>query len=130
MARIIGYSRDGKGKVVGRHLKDVANTLTASGGATTAQYLLLSQPTNETLNNNNMATRYRVRKLTERECLRLQGVNEENIKKMCQCGVSRSQLMKQAGNSICVPCLTHIFRKLFIDTKPETYEQYQQLTLF
>lgn len=36
---VIGYTRDSKGKVIGRHLKDTSNTL-HTGGGTTAQYLL------------------------------------------------------------------------------------------
>lgn len=58
---------------------------------------------------------YRIRKLTPRECFRLMGVSEENIDKIENSGVSKSQQYKLAGNSIVVDVLYHIFRKLFID---------------
>jgi len=69
---------------------------------------------------------YRIRKLTERECFRLQDVDDADIDKIQAAGISRSQQYKMAGNSIVVSCLYHIFRKLFIDTENEN----KQLTLF
>ena len=36
---VIGYSRDSKGKIVGRHLKPISNTLHVANFNTTAQYL-------------------------------------------------------------------------------------------
>lgn len=59
----------------------------------------------------------RVRRLTPRECWRLMGFSDidfgkarnQKPKKM-----SDQQLYKQAGNSIVVPCLEAIFRKLFL----------------
>ena len=55
----------------------------------------------------------RLRKLTPRELLRLMGVSERDIDKMTMSGVQESQLYKQAGNSIVVDVLYHIFRSLF-----------------
>lgn len=155
--KIIGYTRDNaKGKVVSRHLKDLSNTLNCGGGST-QQYLLVPVTTSRivamrgrgenniqkmepqkqritntitTVKKDNLLlqmVRYRVRKLTERECLRLMGVSEENIVKLCNNGVSKSQLYKQAGNSIVVNCLTQIFRKMFVDQSPEDTKQ---LSLF
>lgn len=60
--------------------------------------------------------RYRVRKLTSRECFRLMGVSEEDITTMLDAGISKTQLYKLAGNSIVVDCLYYIFHKMFIDT--------------
>ena len=37
---VIGYSRDSKGKIVGRHLKPISNTLHVANFSTTSQYLL------------------------------------------------------------------------------------------
>ena len=71
--------------------------------------------------------RYRIRKLTPVECLRLMNVSEPDIKKMTSCGVSESQLYKMAGNSIVVACMEGIFRNLF---SAEEKEQEGQLTLF
>ena len=72
-----------------------------------------------------------VRKLTERECFRLMGVDEAHIDTIANCGVSRSAQYKMAGNSIVAGTgykdgngnydgvLFNIFRKLFIDTENE-----------
>lgn len=69
---------------------------------------------------------YRIRKLTERECFRLQGVDDADIDKIQAAGISRSQQYKMAGNSITLDVLFHIFRKLFIEKQNESI----QLTLF
>lgn len=55
----------------------------------------------------------RIRKLSPRECWRLQGFDDEDFDKARGVGTSDTQLYKQAGNSICVPILEHIFKKLF-----------------
>ena len=57
-----------------------------------------------------------VRKLTERECFRLMGVDEAHIDTIANCGVSRSAQYKMAGNSIVVDVLYHIFRTAFAVT--------------
>ena len=53
----------------------------------------------------------RVRRLTERECWRLMGFTDEDFDKARNV-VSSGQLYKQAGNSIVVPVLEHIFTNL------------------
>ena len=58
-----------------------------------------------------------VRKLTERECFRLMGVDEAHIDTIANCGVSRSAQYKMAGNSIVVDVLYHIFRTAFIPSE-------------
>ena len=55
-----------------------------------------------------------VRKLTERECFRLMGVDDDRIDVIANSGVSRSAQYKMAGNSIVVDVLYHIFRTAFI----------------
>ena len=60
---------------------------------------------------------YRIRKLTPRECFRLMGVSEENIDKIQNAGISKTQQYKMAGNSIVVDVLYYIIKKLFIDKK-------------
>lgn len=55
----------------------------------------------------------RIRKLTPKECFRLQGFSDtdyENAAMVC----SNSQLYKQAGNSITVNVLEEIFKKLLV----------------
>ena len=54
---------------------------------------------------------FRLRKLTPRECLRLQAVSDEDIDKMVAVN-SNCQLYKQAGNSITVTVLEALFRQL------------------
>lgn len=44
----------------------------------------------------------RIRKLTEKECWRLQGFSDEQFYKAKNAGVSNSQLYKQAGNAVTV----------------------------
>ena len=73
-----------------------------------------------------IATSYRIRKLTPRECFRLMGVTETDIDKIQQSGVSQSQQYKMAGNSIVVDCRYHMFLKMFTETACES----QQLSLF
>lgn len=90
----------------------------------------------ETLNNNDMAKIYRIRKLTERECFRLMGVSDEDISKIQNYPlvwdgqdfvapegmtaselkakrISGSQQYKMAGNSIVVDVLEGIFTQMF-----------------
>ena len=70
--------------------------------------------------------RYRIRKLTPTECFRLMDVEDKDIEKMKSAGIAKTNLYKLAGNSICVACMFHIFRKLFIEKQNEN----QQLELF
>lgn len=82
--------------------------------------------------------KFRIRKLTPRECFRLMGVSEKDIDTIQSSGISNSSQYKLAGNSICAGgnyidsngnvdgVLYNIFRKMFIDTSIEE----QQLTLF
>ena len=70
--------------------------------------------------------KYRIRKLTPTECFRLQDVSDEDIEKMEQAGIAKTNLYKLAGNSIVVSCMFHLFRKLFIEKGNEN----QQLELF
>ena len=56
--------------------------------------------------------RYRVRKLTPKECWRLMGFTDEAFHK-AEAVCSNSQLYKQAGNSIVVDVLVGIFKNIF-----------------
>lgn len=109
----VSYTRDKKGNVVDRHLKDVANTVhtaTGSGGNTDC-----------------FVYDGNIRKLTPRECFRIMGVSEPDIDKIQTAGISNSQQHKMAGNSIVVDVLYYIFKNLFIE-KPS--KRYLQLKLF
>lgn len=70
--------------------------------------------------------KFRIRKLTPRECFRLMDVDDKDIDKIQASGISNSAQYKLAGNSIVTNCLYHIFRKMFISTENESV----QLTLF
>lgn len=91
--------------------------------------------------------RIRIRKLTERECLRLMSFSEESVDAMCNAEIvttlkdgtekrkkmPKTQLYKQAGNSIDCNTLRNIFRTLLIPNQPEhkkLQETPTQLTLF
>lgn len=74
----------------------------------------------------NEGRRYRIRKLTPRECFRLQDVSESDIDKMLNAKIAKTNLYKLAGNSICISPMYHIFRKMFIQKECES----QQLELF
>lgn len=86
----------------GRVGKQMANTLD-----TGCQQAVVEQENN---------VRYRIRKLTPRECFRLMGVDDADIDKIQGAGISNSQQYKMAGNSIVVDTLYHLFRKMFMDT--------------
>ena len=75
---------------------DIAPTITAQGGE----------------NINYIETKYRVRKLTPKECWRLMGYTDEDFEKAQNAGVSNCQLYKQAGNAIVKQVLMAIFAQL------------------
>ena len=63
--------------------------------------------------NSCIATQYRIRKLTPRECGRLMGVSDEDIDKMAAVN-SNTQLYRQFGNSIVVQVMCAMFKNLNI----------------
>ncbi|MES9784971.1 DNA cytosine methyltransferase [Bacillus thuringiensis] len=54
---------------------------------------------------------HRIRRLTPKECWRLQGFSDEQFEKARQVN-SDTQLFKQAGNSVSVPVIYAIAKKL------------------
>ena len=159
---VLGWSRDKKGNVVDRHPVDVANCVTAAKRDNTQNFVV--EPTivqrghgfnsggeftetSPTITgstwhfNNILREQYRIRKLTERECLRLMGVSEEDIDKLIYHSgftvwngkkyvqvprISKSRLYKLAGNSIVVDVMVGIFEQLLIGNKNTN----QQLEIF
>lgn len=83
-------------------------------------------------NNFDMAKKYRIRKLTPKECFRLMGVRDDDIDTILNSGVSNSQQYKMAGNSIVVDVLMGIFKQMLEpdDTTAEILPDEQQLSLF
>ena len=61
--------------------------------------------------------KFRIRKLTPRECFRLMGFSDSDFDKIH--GISNTQLYKMAGNSIVVNVLEAIFKQLFKETNKE-----------
>jgi DNA (cytosine-5)-methyltransferase 1 len=59
-----------------------------------------------------ITTGYRIRKLTPRECWRLQGFPDWAFDRARDAGVSDSQLYKQAGNSVTVNVIYEIAKRL------------------
>lgn len=128
--KILGYTRDDNGNVQNYHEREIAGTLhTSSGqGGNTDQFV--------------KETRYRIRKLTPTECLRLMGVDDSDIEKMKSAKLiqtlkpgkvkerpmPKTQLYKMAGNSIVVDVLYHIFHQMFIAEPPKP--KVKQLSLF
>ena len=74
--------------------------------------------------------KFRIRKLTPKECFRLMGVEDADIQKIQQSGVSIPAQYKLAGNSIVVDVLYHVFRKLIIEPEMEKADKGEQLSLF
>lgn len=64
-----------------------------------------------------LTSEYRIRKLTPRECWRLQAFPDELFDKAQQAGLSDSQLYKQAGNSVTVNVIEYIGGLLYEKSK-------------
>jgi DNA (cytosine-5)-methyltransferase 1 len=56
--------------------------------------------------------RYRIRKLTPRECFRLQGFPDGEFDKLVAAGISNSQLYKMAGNAVTVNVIDAVGKRL------------------
>ena len=100
-------------------IKDYAMTITCRQDRTPAQVIDLG----------NGKYRY----LTERECWRLQGFSDADYEAALKANPSKANkfnttLYKQAGNSMPVPMLESIFRKMFLNEVAEKDEE--QLRLF
>ena len=75
---------------------------------------VLSQPVGNAGGNSYLyKVGYRIRKLTPKECWRLQGFEDADIDKCIDAGISNTQLYKQAGNSIGVTLLVDLYKAIF-----------------
>ena len=63
--------------------------------------------------------KYKIRKLTPRECGRLMGVDDKDIDVMLNADLSDNAIYKMCGNSIVVDCMVYIFGNLFINKKED-----------
>lgn len=74
-----------------------------------------------------ITTDYRIRKLTERECFRLQGVKQEDFEKVAK-NQSTSSRYHLAGDSIVTTCLMAIFGELLsVDYQTKINELVEEL---
>ena len=74
-------------------------------------------------------SQYRIRKLTPKECYKLQGWQDKDIQKVVDIGMSDTQMYRQAGNGICVPCVELLFEHLYKAQYDENYECYDETFL-
>ena len=88
------------------HINGIAPTLTVASGNEK-----IFEPNN---------IKWRIRKLTPKECWRLMGFTDEDHDRASKY-VSASSLYKQAGNSICTCCLVAIFNALFLKDYSTSY---------
>lgn len=73
--------------------------------------------------------KYRIRRLTPRECWRLMDFTDEQFDKAKSAGLSDSQLYKQAGNSIVVGVLEQIMGNLY-DAMPYLFNDLKVSSYF
>lgn len=98
----------------------LCRTVKANGGSGNIPKVIVKEATqkgydNATVTGSEQATltsEYSIRKLTPRECWRLQAFPDELFDKAQQAGLSDSQLYKQAGNSVTVNVIEYIGRLL------------------
>ena len=89
--------------------RDVSNTIRCGGAGSVDQkhtWDLVAEP-----------SKMRIRKLTPKECWRLMDFTDEEFEAAQNAGVSKTQLYKQAGNSIVVSVLSGIFNNLLGEQK-------------
>jgi site-specific DNA-cytosine methylase len=91
------------------HINGIAPTLTVACGNEK-----IFEPSN---------MRWRIRKLTEKECWRLMGFSDEDVDRAAKF-VSASALYKQAGNSIITACLVSIFYSLLFNDNSTEWTKY------
>lgn len=125
-------SYDDKYKVSDNNLVDnkvVAGAVTTREGSTRADassYISKDFPENTNIAGKDM-TRFRVRKLTERECFKLMGVKQEDFEKIRK-NQSKSSCYHCAGDSIVVPVLMAIFGQMFdINWKEKVNETVEEI---
>ena len=74
-----------------------------------------------------MLNNLRIRKLTPKECFRLMGFDDEDFEK-AEKVCSNTQLYKQAGNSIVVDVLEHLFKEVMEVLDVKKVEEVKTIT--
>lgn len=95
----------------------ISPTLTASGGGGHQPHIVEGR--------NEMGLR--IRKLTPRECMRLQGVDDEVIDKLIAAEISDSQLYKAAGDAVTVNVVYAIAKAIREQTEPKENVSFEEL---
>lgn len=115
----IGAHKDNM-RIVAMHGRNPNNSSDRTAGSPTEQRLEPNMSgtsnclTSVQKDNLVLEPKYRIRKLTPRECGRLMGVSDEDISKMAAVN-SNTQLYKQFGNSIVVDVMCAMFKNLNIE---------------
>lgn len=135
--KILGYTRDNKGVVVSRHLKEFAGSVCASNfrnTGSTAEFVaepmviqrshgyaagnvleIAPAVTASAYTDNNFVyIGYKIRRFTPRETFRLMDLDDRYINAIQAAGISITQQRKLAGNSIVAVVLFQIFKSMFI----------------
>ena len=97
----------------------IAPTLSTNCGSTTSSATVLIME--EKMNT------LRIRKLTPKECWRLMGFDDEDFEK-AEKVCSNTQLYKQAGNSIVVDVLEHLFKEIMEVLDMKKVEEVKTIT--
>jgi DNA (cytosine-5)-methyltransferase 1 len=95
---VIGYTRDAKGNVTNRSLKDECNTLHSSSG--------------QGGNTDQFIKQGRIRRLTPIECERLQGFPDNWTKYGKEKEISDSQRYKMCGNAVTVDVVAEVAKRI------------------
>ena len=90
------YSKDG-----------TAPTLLAHQGGHSQPHIIETNMKSE-INNLKYGEDYKIRKLTPKECMRLQGVDDNVTDKLIVAGISDSQMYKAAGDAVTVPVVRFV----------------------
>ena len=109
--------------------KSIASPVTTREGSTRADassYISKDFPENANVAKLNLVP-YRVRKLTEKECFRLQGVKDEDFTKVRK-NQSKSSCYHLAGDSIATTCLMALFGEMLeIDWRSKVNDLAEEL---
>ena len=102
--------------VLNRPIASTISTRTGRNRADCSDYISGDFSVNENVAGVDLVP-YTIRRLTPRECWRLQGFDDASFNRAEQV-CSNSQLYKQAGNSIVVDVLCHLFKALEVNNSP------------
>lgn len=117
--KIIGYTRDTKGKVSSGHIHEHSNTMHCTGGSTEQFVAHLTEDD------------IIVRRFVPQEMARLMGLSDDEYFAIESTGMSNSAMKKLFGNSIEANTTYHLFRTLLLPGQPENNIQANtQLNLF